>query len=71
MPEMDGGQLAQLAHQRHPSLPVLFVSGYTGGVLETVGIQEDSINFLRKPFRTRELLERVAAIIAERGSKRV
>lgn len=68
MPEMDGGALAQLANQKYPSLPVLFVSGYTGGVLESAGIQEDSIYFLRKPFRTRELLERISEVI--RGPQR-
>lgn len=67
MPEIDGGQLAQLAHKSDPSLRVLFVSGYTGGVLKSAGIKEDSIYFLRKPFRTRELLERVSEIIASSG----
>jgi signal transduction histidine kinase/ActR/RegA family two-component response regulator len=66
MPEMDGGQLAQAAHIHRPELPVLFVSGYTGGVLESCGVQEDSLNFLRKPFGTRDLLERIEAVIAAR-----
>jgi CheY-like chemotaxis protein len=64
MPEMDGGQLAKEAQRRYPDLPVLFVSGYTGGTLETVGVEEDSVHFLRKPFRARELLERITAILA-------
>jgi len=67
MPEMDGGEVAQRAQRAHPQLPVLFVSGYTGGVLSNCGVSEDSLNFLRKPFRARDLLERVNAMI-ERGS---
>ena len=64
MPEMDGGQLAGLAQEKYPRLPVLFVSGYTGGVLERHGVEEDSLRFLRKPFRSQELLERVSQILA-------
>jgi CheY-like chemotaxis protein len=68
MPEMDGGQLAQLAQDKYPRLPVLFVSGYTGGVLERHGVEEDSLRFLRKPFRSQELLERVSQILAAHRS---
>ncbi len=69
MPEMDGAALAQHASKIDPNLPVLFVSGYTGGVLESVGINEDSVYFLRKPFRTRELLERITDILSRTGSR--
>jgi FixJ family two-component response regulator len=65
MPEMDGGQLAQAAQEKFPDLPVLFVSGYTGGVLARHGVKEDSLYFLRKPFRARELLERVDQILTQ------
>lgn len=66
MPEMDGGQVSQLVQEKYPSLPVLFVSGYTGGVLQRQGVEEDSMYFLRKPFRAQELLQRVDQILAAR-----
>jgi CheY-like chemotaxis protein len=63
MPEMDGSQLATQALLRHPQLPVLFVSGYTAGVLAAQQLEENGPNFLRKPYRARELLERVHTLL--------
>ena len=34
MPEMTGEALARLVRERHPELPVVFMSGYTAGVLD-------------------------------------
>lgn len=63
MPEMDGGELVETAKLLKEELPVLFVSGYTAGVLDSYGINSESPSFLRKPFRAAALLERVHALI--------
>lgn len=63
MPEMDGGELVETAKILKEELPVLFVSGYTAGVLVSYGIRDDSLNFLRKPFRASALLERVQSLM--------
>jgi two-component system, cell cycle sensor histidine kinase and response regulator CckA len=34
MPEMTGDAVARLVRERHPDLPVVFMSGYTAGVLD-------------------------------------
>lgn len=64
MPEMDGGELVETAKILKEELPVLFVSGYTAGVLVSYGIRDDSLNFLRKPFRAIALLERVHSLMS-------
>ncbi len=69
MPEMDGGELSQAAQKIHPDLPLLFVSGYTGGILESCGVKEDSLNFLRKPFRAAEFLSRIESLITGEASE--
>lgn len=66
MPGMHGGELALAAREIRPEMPVLFVSGYKGGTLESVGITEESANFLRKPFRSHELVEHVVTTISQR-----
>ncbi|MBX3562812.1 MAG: response regulator [Sphingomonas sp.] len=62
MPEMTGTELAALIRQRHPELPVMFVTGYVGEAGET----EDLIGgeLLRKPFTVAALADSVAAALA-------
>jgi two-component system cell cycle sensor histidine kinase/response regulator CckA len=61
MPEMSGPRLAELLHERDPQLPVLYMSGYSGGLLSTSHIIDDDINFIEKPFTAHELLHKIAA----------
>ncbi|MES1184184.1 MAG: ATP-binding protein [Myxococcales bacterium] len=66
MPHMNGKELADRARLIAPELPVLFVSGYAGGILAAHGIGDESLYFLRKPFQAVELLERVRALVQVR-----
>ena len=66
MPGMNGKELAVQARMFVPNLPILFVSGYTAGLLTAHGVRMEDLHFLRKPFQSRELLERVQALIAAR-----
>ena len=61
----DGRQLAAAARLARPGLPVLFVTGYEGGVLD--GQLEPGMAVLCKPFRLEVLGEQVAALILESG----
>jgi signal transduction histidine kinase/ActR/RegA family two-component response regulator len=62
MPEMTGTELAALIRQRHPELPVMFVTGYVG----EAGEAEDLVGgeLLRKPFTVTALANSVAAALA-------
>ena len=59
MPNLSGPELAQALQAQHPELPVLFMSGYTGGLLEGLGIDARDPRLLVKPFTPRDLLSRV------------
>jgi two-component system cell cycle sensor histidine kinase/response regulator CckA len=63
MPGMTGRELADALRQRHPTLTVLFVSGYTDDALLKRGVLEARESLLAKPFLPRELAARVRQII--------
>ncbi len=60
----NGRQLADAARAVQPGLPVLFITGYEGGVLD--GQLEPGMAVLCKPFRLEVLGEQVAALIRAR-----
>jgi PAS domain S-box-containing protein len=61
MPEMSGRRLAELLHERRPDLPVLYMSGYSNGLLGTTHILDEDIAFIEKPFTASDLLHKVAS----------
>jgi PAS domain S-box-containing protein len=63
MPDMSGRRLAELMRQHDPHLPVLFMSGYSDGLLDTQRVLDDGIELLQKPFTERDLLDRVHTIV--------
>ena len=52
MPGLSGPQVYQLVSSVHPSVRVLYMSGYSGDVIANHGILEEGIHFLQKPFDT-------------------
>ncbi len=60
MPGMSGPGLARLLAEQWPDLDVLYMSGYTAGMLTHHGVDSDAARVLRKPFATEELLRAVA-----------
>ncbi|MBX7183966.1 MAG: response regulator [Vicinamibacteria bacterium] len=67
MPNMGGAELAAALSQVRPSLPVLYMSGYTDGALSHHGVLAEGIMLIEKPFtgdllcrRVREALDRPA-----------
>jgi len=62
MPEMSGRRLAELITERRPGLPVLYMSGYSNGLLGTTHILDDDIAFIEKPFTAADLLGKLASI---------
>jgi two-component system cell cycle sensor histidine kinase/response regulator CckA len=59
MPEMSGRKVAELLTQRHHDLPVLYMSGYASGLLDTANALADDVAFIEKPFTARLLLNEV------------
>jgi CheY-like chemotaxis protein len=68
MPEMGGRELGRRLKQMRPSLPVLFMSGYTGDDVIQRGLMDAGAPFQQKPFapdglarKVREMLDQARA----------
>jgi PAS domain S-box-containing protein len=68
MPEMSGRRLADLLRVRRPDLPVLYMSGYSNGLLGTTNVLDQDIAFIEKPFTRRELLHKVGDVLLTAGA---
>jgi PAS domain S-box-containing protein len=64
MPHMSGKESAEQIRVLHPGIKVLFMSGYTQGLLDTHGVVAAGINVLQKPFTEASLLIRLGQLIA-------
>jgi PAS domain S-box-containing protein len=68
MPEMSGRQLTETMLRRHPGLPVLYMSGYSDGLLGTTHLLEGGVAFIEKPFTALRLLTQIGAMFAGRAT---
>ena len=64
MPEMDGPTLLGELRKRHPTLKVIFVSGYAEDAFQKNLPEGEQFNFLAKPFSLKQLVEAVKQAIA-------
>jgi CheY-like chemotaxis protein len=64
MPQMLGKEAADQIRARHPAVKVLFMSGYTQGVLDTQGIIGFGINLIEKPFTEASLLAKLRKVMS-------
>jgi two-component system cell cycle sensor histidine kinase/response regulator CckA len=58
MPVMDGRQLAAALARKRPSLPIVFMSGFTAQLMD-LRLVSPHLAFLAKPFRDADLLATV------------
>ena len=65
MPQMLGKQAAERIRAFQPGVKVLFMSGYTRGVLDSQGVVEAGVNLIQKPFSEAELLAALRHITAD------
>lgn len=63
MPEMNGKILAEKLAVLRPGLKVLFMSGYADTVIASHGVLDRGVAFLKKPFSTAELAQKVRAVL--------
>jgi len=69
MPETDGRSLGRLIAERHPALPVLYVSGYPEHDVFHRGSPSPLSPFLQKPFTQDALLTMVRALLLTSGTR--
>ncbi len=67
MPSMNGAQLARVLRERHPNLPIAFVTGYAESE-QLEGALGGGVPVLRKPFGIDELSSLVADFVGGRGA---
>ncbi len=68
MPHMSGRTLAERVAELKPGLPVLYMSGYSEGVLNPQHALDDGVTRIQKPFSSRTLLDTVRAALNRGGS---
>jgi two-component system cell cycle sensor histidine kinase/response regulator CckA len=59
MPGMSGRALAEVMSLQRPEMRVLYMSGYSDGVIAKHGVADGGISILHKPFTREELIHRV------------
>jgi FixJ family two-component response regulator len=64
MPIMSGLQLQQLLHERGNIAPVIFLTGHGDISMAIEAMRQGAFDFLQKPFRPQELLDRVRKALA-------
>jgi len=67
MPHLSGRALRDMVHERHPGMPVLYISGYPGDEIHQRGLLGEDATFLQKPFSPDELVRRVGEVLASAG----
>jgi CheY-like chemotaxis protein len=63
MPQMNGGELAELVRQWRPHLPVLFMTGYAEIALNRQSFLKSGMDMIIKPFQLADFLDKVRAML--------
>jgi CheY-like chemotaxis protein len=69
MPQMSGRELVERVRERLPDLPVLYMSGYSRGVLGPQRALDSSVALIQKPFSEQALVEKVRAVLPAEAPK--
>jgi two-component system, cell cycle sensor histidine kinase and response regulator CckA len=64
MPQMSGPELNERIQRHHPGLPVLFLSGYSNGLLTTQRVLDPHVHLVAKPFTEPDLVNEIHAVLA-------
>lgn len=63
MPGMNGRDLADRLLKDNPTMKCLFMSGYTANIITNQGVLSEGMNFIQKPFSTKELATKVRQVL--------
>jgi DNA-binding NtrC family response regulator len=63
MPGASGPELSAKIRERHPSLKVIYMSGYTEDAIVQHGVLMPGIAFLNKPFTSDALARKVREVL--------
>jgi CheY-like chemotaxis protein len=63
LPQMSGPEMALALADRHPEIPVLYISGYADDAIVHHGILDPGTHFVEKPFTPELLLRKIRQIL--------
>ena len=63
LPGMNGRQLAEVARQHRPTLPILFVTGYAENAAIRAGFLGNNMTMITKPFALENLARRISDLM--------
>ncbi len=63
MPKKNGKEVYEAIKEIEPDIKVLFASGYPADIIHKKGILERDMNFILKPFSSREFLRKVREVL--------
>lgn len=70
MPNMNGKELIDRLAAKDLKFSVIYISGYPAGMTEKIGINDEDVFFINKPFKVSELT-RILAIIDDQQEEKV
>ena len=63
MPGINGRVLAEQLAPLHPTMKVLYISGYTDSFIAGHGVLEEGIHLLHKPFTEEALMRKIRELL--------
>jgi FixJ family two-component response regulator len=70
MPQMSGLELQEVLNLRGAVIPVIFITGHGDVPMAVEAMQAGAFDFLPKPFRDQDLIERIQRALARDSSNR-
>ena len=70
MPGMSGLELQARLHERHASLPILFLTAHGDVEMAVMAVKAGAFDFVQKPFRDQDLLDKLQAALAQDTERR-
>jgi two-component system, cell cycle sensor histidine kinase and response regulator CckA len=67
MPGISGPELARQLRQLRPDLATVYMSGYTGDTLDSLGLDRQGAEFIQKPFTPAALAQKVRDVLGRRA----
>ncbi len=71
MPGLGGLELQELLVQRHSTLPIIFITGHGDVPMAVEAMQKGAVDFIQKPFRDQDLLDRIHHALKADRERRV
>jgi two-component system, LuxR family, response regulator FixJ len=70
MPGMSGLELQQKLNEKHSILPIIFITGHGDVPMAVEAMQAGAVDFIQKPFRDQDLIDRINQALERDGSNR-